>query len=416
MKHSVIIKQLKLNKIYSSLKEPNLILSKQLSAIKEKNEQLKQRVKELETNNQCTLTKEEMKEMLKEGLTSITNVLIGTETEKVNVETQTDKDIAIQEEKKVQEIKGIEQVIESEELDTYGFVYSLTVTEDKRIASGGYDSNISISSYDINKKKWKREIHKENVHDGGVYSLGTLNGNKLLSCGGFDHSTKVWSLSDVELTLIKKIKGHTDMVCEVIPLSKERFASCSWDKKVRVWKDDDTYECISTLQHDHWVRSILQLRGKETLVSAYGEYKSSSPRGISFWNINNYTKQHTIKGYRVGWSTHMIELSNGNITLSSDDEPYSIVIIDSSTYQVKKEIQLKKYISYYSSLCVFDEHSFIYAYKGTFLQLSNENGSILFHSREEDFGGYRGIFPLEGGKYFAILNGKRISIIKPCFA
>ena len=43
-------------------------------------------------------------------------------------------------------------------------VFSLTMTEDKRIASGGKDGNISISSYDVNKKKWKREIHKEKAH------------------------------------------------------------------------------------------------------------------------------------------------------------------------------------------------------------------------------------------------------------
>ena len=44
-------------------------------------------------------------------------------------------------------------------------------------------------------------------------------------------------------------------------------------------------------------------------------------------------------------------------------------------------IQLKEYITDCSSLCVFDEHSFIYACDGTFLQISNEDGSVLFHSK-----------------------------------
>ena len=44
-------------------------------------------------------------------------------------------------------------------------------------------------------------------------------------------------------------------------------------------------------------------------------------------------------------------------------------------------IQLKKDIYANSSLCVFDEHSFIYACDGTFLQISNEDGSVLFHSK-----------------------------------
>ena len=70
-----------------------------------------------------------------------------------------------------------------------------------------------------------------------------------------------------------------------------------------------------------------------------------------------------------------------NIALSSYAKPHPIVIIDSSSYQIVRMIQLKKYITYYSSLCVFDEHSFIYAYDGTFLQISNEDGSVLFHSK-----------------------------------
>ena len=111
----------------------------------------------------------------------------------------------------------------------------------------------------------------------------------------------------------------------------------------------------------------------------------------------------------------MIELSDGNIALSSNDEPYPIVIIDSSSYKVKKEIQLEKYNTKSSSLYVCDEHSFIYAYEGNFLQISNEDGLILFQSKEGDFNGDCGILSLEGGKYFVIDKYYWISIIKPCF-
>ena len=112
----------------------------------------------------------------------------------------------------------------------------------------------------------------------------------------------------------------------------------------------------------------------------------------------------------------MIELSNGNIALSSKDKPYPIVIIDSSSYQIKKEIQLEGYVTCCSSLCVLDDHSFIYVYNGTFFQLSSEDGSILFQSEGGRFGGWYGIIPLEGGKYFAIENKKRVLIIKLYYA
>ena len=171
--------------------------------------------------------------------------------------------------------------------------------------------------------------------------------------------------------------------------------------------------------------SILQLRGKEVLVSAYDGYESSprgetasSLRGVSFWNINDYTHQHTVTGYSVYGPTSTTELSTGNIALSSKDKHYPIiVIIDSSSYQIVTMIQLREHITFSSSLCVFDEHSFIYVYDGTFLQISSEDGKVLFHSKGGKFDGWHGgIIPLEGGKYFAIENGKRISIIKPCYA
>ena len=158
----------------------------------------------------------------------------------------------------IQQIKGIEQVIESEELDAI-CICSLTMTEDKRIASGGKDGNISVSSYDLTKKKWNRDIHKEMAHNSYVTSLCPLNGNRLLSGGLRDYLIKIWSLSDVKLTLIKEIKAHTSSVHKISPLSKERFASCSSDGKVRIWKDDNTYKCLSTLKRNGSFESILNL-------------------------------------------------------------------------------------------------------------------------------------------------------------
>ena len=311
-------------------------------------------------------------------------------------------------------ITRIEEIIQSEELDTaqYGCVYSLIEIPNNRIITGGWDGNISISSYNITAKTWKREVYKEKAHNSGILSLCTLNNNRLVS-GSNDKSIKVWTISELDITLLKEIKEHIGVIHKLIPLSNERFASCSSDKTVRIWKNDDnTYECISTLKHDAWVRSILQLRGKEVLVTSNGYFPSSY---ILFYNIDNYTKDHTVEGYCAGWSSHMVELSDGNVALSSVKKPHPIVIIDTSSYQIITMIQLKDIIPHHSTLYTFNEHSFIYIYEGTFLQISIEDYSTLFQLKEGNFNGcYGGIIPIEGGKYFAIQNNKRIVIIKLC--
>ena len=176
-----------LNETYSSFKLSYLLLTQELSIMKEKNTHLNQRVKELESTissiTQRTITKHEMKEIIKESISPITNILIGKEKETINTQEQTD-DVIINQKKS--KIKRIENEITNEEFDTFGCVYSLIELGDKKIASGGMDGNISISSYKENKKKWKRNIHKKKAHCGCVNSLCALNGNKLLS-GGIDH-------------------------------------------------------------------------------------------------------------------------------------------------------------------------------------------------------------------------------------
>ena len=202
--------QLKFNETYSHLKMSCIILNNELSAMKKKNEHLIQKVNKLESTIssiiQRTITKEEMKEIIKEGLSLIINIL--REKDKVNIQTQT---INATIESKKEKVKQIDEVIYSEDLDTSDGICSLTKTEDKRITSWGEDGNISISSYDLKKNKWKRDIHKEKAHNDWVRTLCSLNGNRLIS-GGDDYIIKVWTISNVNMTPIKEIKEHTNYI------------------------------------------------------------------------------------------------------------------------------------------------------------------------------------------------------------
>ena len=66
-------------------------------------------------------------------------------------------------------------------------------------------------------------------------------------------------MSDKELRLIKDIRKHNGWMKKAISLAKERFSSCSDDGKVRIWKDDDIYGCVSTLEHDGRVKMFFSM-------------------------------------------------------------------------------------------------------------------------------------------------------------
>ena len=206
----------------------------------------------------------------------------------------------------------VTEIIISAELDTsFDGIMSLVETEDKRIASGGQDGNITVSSYDVIAKTWTKDIYRTNAHDGdSISSLCALSGNRLVSAGG--SSIKVWSVAKANLKPIKQIFEHKCTVCKVIPLYKERIASCSRDKTVRIIKDDKKFTLLTTLNHDNYVNSILHLKKKDILVSC-GTF---SKTGITFWTLDKYSKKGNVKGYGVTNPTHATELANGNIALS----------------------------------------------------------------------------------------------------
>ena len=403
------------------------IQSNEVLTMKEKNDYLNKKVDMLEevitSFGQIVITKEEMKNILNDKLSPIMDILIKIDKRMIDVETQTNNRImqekkeeklqkAKQKGKKIVEqhiknINKIEEIMQSEHLDNNG-ICSLTESEYNRIITGGADGNISISSYDIEEKKWNKDIYKEKAHNGWVTSLCTANDNRLISSGK-DFIIKIWKIFDTEISLLKEIKGHTKTINKVILLSKERFASCSDDKTVQIWKDDKKNKQISMFKHEGPVSTILQLKGKEVLVSCV----SDSSIGLAFWNLKKSFKQRIIKGYCVNWSTHMIELPDGNIAISANDEPFPIVIIDCLLYQVKKEIYLKEYINSPSSLYVFNQSSFIYVGFGSFLQISSTGDhSILYKSTDGDFKGYfGGVISIEEG-LLAIQNDKSVSIVK----
>ena len=217
---------------------------------------------------------------------------------------------------------------------------------------------------------------------------------------------------------MKTLIGHSNPVFMVTPLTNQRFASCSWDNTIKIWNDDnEIYKQSSTLTDYNRVYSILQLQQKETLVSSSCDWEGNQP-ALSFWSLSTYKRKFTLRGFCVFYPSHMIEIAYEKLALSTTcKEGYPIVIIDTKNYSVIREIRIEKYLMCNSSICVFDDFSFVYVNKNNFLQISIEDYNVIYKSNnEKGFDGSSGIISIDNGKYLAIVNAVNgISIVKPRF-
>ena len=280
-------------------------------------------------------------------------------------------------------------------------VRCLIMLQDKRIVTGSSDKSISICSFDIFTTKWELNIHKPNAHNNSIYSLCELASNILISSSE-DKSIKLWNIDRNDLQLIKILIGHKNVVNKVISLPKQKFASCSLDRTIKIWDSQKPYQELSNLKDDDSIWSILHLNNRELLVSSCYSYPSPS---ISFWNSYVYKKEHSIRGYYASIPSHIMEFPNGKIAVSdSYTIGYPVIIIDVNNYTVIKKIKVLD-ISYKSSLCLLDCNSFIYSYERQFVQISNENYSVMFKSHREI--GIRGMFGIVSvceGKFIVVDN------------
>ena len=291
-------------------------------------------------------------------------------------------------------------------------VSCLIETEKHRIISGSIDGSISICSIQYYKKTWNQDIFKKNAHSNKISSFCISSMNKLISCG-LDKYIKIWNLSQTNMTLFLQLKTHTNLICKIISLTNNRLASSFKDGKVIIWKiqgKNKSNNLLFTLNHgDGPVNCIIQLKGKKLLVTCG---ISQSSYGVFFWSLKSYLLETHIQGSYTDSINGMIELSNGNIAISSDSSGYPIVVIDTTLYQIIYKLEYKC-ITDRSSLCILNENSFIYAYLGKLIQISNENGELLFFSDKNGFDGfYGGMISIEGGKYIAINYMQGVSIIK----
>ncbi|XP_029162300.1 protein SEC13 homolog [Nylanderia fulva] len=145
--------------------------------------------------------------------------------------------------------------------------------------------------------------HEDMIHDAQMDYYGL----RLATCSS-DHSVKIFDLKNGTQSLVSVLKGHNGPVWQIAwahPKFGNLLASCSYDRKVIIWKELGEWTKIyEHAGHDSSVNSVAWAPHEFGLILACG----SSDGSISIltntgdtWQIQKITNAHTIGCNAVGW-------------------------------------------------------------------------------------------------------------------
>ena len=212
-----------------------------------------------------------------------------------------------------------------------GSICSMVILKDGRLATSSVDKNISI----LNLSSFQIDFTISNAHHQPIFYINQLFDGNLITCSS-DRTIKIWKISLNSYESLATILGHPDSILKVLPLSKNRFCSCSEFGYIKIWNSNPPYdEMIHLKGQSSAVMSAIQLKGRELLVS--GSYDQT----IKFWNLSTYKNEHTIKGAPCVWRNALIEIDNNRIVSGGSGK---VTIVNTITYQIEAVIATDKNI------------------------------------------------------------------------
>ena len=154
------------------------------------------------------------------------------------------------------------------------------------------------------------------------FQFKALKGETLTNCVLFDDdriiitssngTLSMWSISTNSYNKIFEIKAHNKYIYRIVKLPRQRIATCSSDRTVKIFSSEIPFKCILTLKgHIHEVTSILHLKQTEVLLSASVGNDST----IRIWNTLTYKCDTIIKQATMGYNTDMVEAPDKKIVI-----------------------------------------------------------------------------------------------------
>ena len=158
----------------------------------------------------------------------------------------------------------------------YNFIKSMSVFPSGNIISVSCDQSIQI--YDLNMEILQ---HIHNAHDKDIEFVDIKDEKNFVTCSY--KNIKTWVKENNKFQLNKIINNaHDDWISKVIYYSNNKLISCSLDKTIKIWEENNNnYQTITILIHYKEICSILLLEDKNIFISTGYD-------GTKLWNLNNY--------------------------------------------------------------------------------------------------------------------------------
>jgi WD40 repeat protein len=157
------------------------------------------------------------------------------------------------------------------------YIYCITILNNKRLVSGGYDSKIIV--YDKNYTHPELEI---NEHGAAVTSLIVSSNGNLIS-SSCDKTLKIFKIEEnsdktrifLNYFVLQTINTtHTNNIIHVRELSTKRLVSCSLDTQLNFYSpQNNNYSLESTIDVSKSVYNILEVPNYQLCVAFADELK-----------------------------------------------------------------------------------------------------------------------------------------------
>ena len=253
-------------------------------------------------------------------------------------------------------------------------VNSILLLFDGRLASCSDDKTIKIHNI---KNNYQCDMIIKTKHSNIVTDICQTQNGKLVSCSK-DKTFKIWTIFKTSYECDYIINdAHYDYIDKVISLTNNRMASCSWDKTIRIW-NSDSFELIKILEgHTFIVRSVIQLKGKDILLSG------SNDNTLRIWNLSTYQCIGIVTKVYCYYKNSMIEIEDNKVIVGGVGE---LAIVNIEKCIIEKRIESKQ-MKVVLSLIMLKDNNIICGSDEGFLHLFDKNShtimtnSIKAHTR-----------------------------------